>query len=313
MDKFSYRGSTFFTIMLIIGILAACLPSRAEAAGKIVVTGVYVNVRSSANINSKIVGKIYKGETFPVVKESRGWYHIQLKNGQKGWVAGWLVKPATTASGPTDNQDKKHSQAKVDQTKLKPRVEPMVYKQPVKTSLVTVKGAYVNLRSGPATSYTVAGKVLKGQTVQVLKGIKDWYQVRLADGRTGWVAGWLVAQQVQQGSSLNGQNKGSGQINENTPVQENGQNIESSQTKESGQTKESEQIKANSQSMENDRNQGKLQENGIGNGAAAAQLPRPARISSPTVNLRSGPSSDTTVITKLAQGTRVEVLRQEGD
>jgi N-acetylmuramoyl-L-alanine amidase len=61
-------------------------------------------------------------------------------------------------------------------------------------------------------------------------------------------------------------------------------------------------------------NNGNSNTNTTGDSSAAdtIQLPCPARISSPTVNFRSGPGSDTAVVTKLAQGTRVEALRQDG-
>ncbi|MDA8212751.1 MAG: N-acetylmuramoyl-L-alanine amidase [Clostridia bacterium] len=318
-------------ILMIIGILAASLPSKVEAAGTIMVKGTYVNVRSSANIASSMIGKVYKGETFPVVKESQGWYQIQLKNGRKGWVAGWLVREVVTKTGQS-----KISPNKVEQTKNTVNLEPVTTQKTGQSGLVTVKGTYVNLRSGPATSYTLAGKVLKGETIQVLQGLKDWYQVRLGDGRTGWVAGWLVAQKVQTGLSVESaktqveaDNTGLEKTVGNSPENGNSQRNENNQGKENGQNNES------SQSKENGREQGDLQENGVNNsssggdlssggnsgsgdtagnsaGAATIQFPRPARISSTAVNLRSGPGSDTVVLTKLGQGTWVEAQRQEG-
>lgn len=53
----------------------------------------------------------------------------------------------------------------------------------------------VNLRQGPGTSYAVVATAVRGSGCEPLTVISrsgDWYQVRLADGRTGWVAGWLL-------------------------------------------------------------------------------------------------------------------------
>ena len=50
----------------------------------------------------------------------------------------------------------------------------------------------VNIRSGPATSYAVVTKVHSGESM-VIQQVKDsWYQVKLSDGKTGWVASWVV-------------------------------------------------------------------------------------------------------------------------
>ncbi|MGB9791721.1 MAG: SH3 domain-containing protein [Thermacetogeniaceae bacterium] len=53
----------------------------------------------------------------------------------------------------------------------------------------------VNLRQGPGANYAVVGTAVRGSGCEPLTVISrsgDWYQVRLADGRTGWVAGWLL-------------------------------------------------------------------------------------------------------------------------
>ncbi len=60
-----------------------------------------------------------------------------------------------------------------------------------KTAFVT-GSTPVNIRSGPATSYAVITKVNRGDTM-VIQQVKDsWYQVKLSDGKTGWVASWVV-------------------------------------------------------------------------------------------------------------------------
>ncbi len=56
--------------------------------------------------------------------------------------------------------------------------------------------SYVNLRPGPGTSYPLVGTAISGnpdsEPMTVLAASGGWYQVRLPDNRTGWVAGWLV-------------------------------------------------------------------------------------------------------------------------
>ncbi|MGI8383232.1 SH3 domain-containing protein [Robertmurraya sp. P23] len=49
------------------------------------------NIRKSATTNSSVISRANAGETFTVLSVQNDWYEIQLKNGSKGFVAGWLV------------------------------------------------------------------------------------------------------------------------------------------------------------------------------------------------------------------------------
>src|SRR5512136_2680615 len=60
------------------------------------------------------------------------------------------------------------------------------------TLTVTVDG--LNLRQGPGTGYTIVDVLRSGDaaTVTGRDASGAWYQVKLADGRTGWVNGSYV-------------------------------------------------------------------------------------------------------------------------
>ncbi len=49
------------------------------------------NIRKSATTNSSVISRANAGETFTVLSVQNDWYEIQLKDGSKGFVAGWLV------------------------------------------------------------------------------------------------------------------------------------------------------------------------------------------------------------------------------
>ncbi len=52
-----------------------------------------------------------------------------------------------------------------------------------------VAGSGVNLRVGPGTEHTLAGRVARGETVDLLQPEADgWAYVRLGDGRRGYIA-----------------------------------------------------------------------------------------------------------------------------
>lgn len=64
-------------------------------------------------------------------------------------------------------------------------------------SVITVDTDTLNMRSSPGLSTTILRVLLKGTSGTVLAGPNrvdnyDWYQIRLADGATGWVAGQMM-------------------------------------------------------------------------------------------------------------------------
>ncbi len=58
-------------------------------------------------------------------------------------------------------------------------------------------GEYVNLRSGPGTSYSIVGKVYGNQYLQVLRKVSgeggDWYKIETSNDADAYVASWLVS------------------------------------------------------------------------------------------------------------------------
>ncbi len=65
---------------------------------------------------------------------------------------------------------------------------------------IKTENSYVNLRQGPGVNHPLAGTAVRGkpdaEPMTVLSQTGDWFQVRLPDGRTGWVAGWLVTERA---------------------------------------------------------------------------------------------------------------------
>lgn len=64
---------------------------------------------------------------------------------------------------------------------------PVGYKAKVKTG-----NSYVNVRSGPDTSYSQVTKVYPGENMSILAVQGDWYKVRLNSGQEAYVASWVV-------------------------------------------------------------------------------------------------------------------------
>ncbi|NNL67841.1 MAG: TIGR04211 family SH3 domain-containing protein [Myxococcales bacterium] len=53
----------------------------------------------------------------------------------------------------------------------------------------------LNLRTGPGNQYRITGLLKTGDSVRIVKRGEGWTQVRLSDGKQGWVpAGFLMAE-----------------------------------------------------------------------------------------------------------------------
>jgi len=169
----------FMSLMILIASLSI-LPDPAKAAmQQVTVTGTYVNVRSGPGTNFALVGKVYKGAKYTALRESKGWYEIDLGKGKKGWLAGWLVsKPAGAVTA--------------GNTGVAPEPVKAVNIAVQKTKTVKIKGARVNARSGPGTNFAITGQVVQNETLVVQGEAKGWYKVILKNGKGAWVAGWLV-------------------------------------------------------------------------------------------------------------------------
>lgn len=67
---------------------------------------------------------------------------------------------------------------------------------PDNTAVISVDAA--NVRSGPDISSSVIAKLPYGTEVPILGQEKDWYKIKMADGRIGFVAaGWIIAPSPQ--------------------------------------------------------------------------------------------------------------------
>ncbi|WP_316571893.1 SH3 domain-containing protein [Neobacillus sp. YIM B06451] len=55
------------------------------------------NIRQKPTLDSKVVARTNKGSEFRIKNISGSWYEIELKGGQSGYVAGWIVEVSGTA------------------------------------------------------------------------------------------------------------------------------------------------------------------------------------------------------------------------
>jgi N-acetylmuramoyl-L-alanine amidase len=130
------------------------------------VTAGSLSVRSESSLNSKIIGTISSGQSFTILEENNNWAKIEYKSGSFGWVAGWYLSKTTakTQSG-----------------------------QAVKESLVTILHNGTNIRKEANVQADVVERANEGATFSVISITNDWYEIKLKNGKTGFIAGWIVS------------------------------------------------------------------------------------------------------------------------
>ncbi|ETI66962.1 SH3 domain-containing protein [Neobacillus vireti] len=130
------------------------------------VTAGSLSVRSGASLDSGIIGSVSLGQSFTILEEFNNWAKIEFKSGSFGWVAGWYLEKSAVKTNTG---------------------------QAVKESKVTILQNGTNIRKGPNVQSDVVERANAGDTFSVQSLANDWYEVKLKNGKTGFVAGWIVS------------------------------------------------------------------------------------------------------------------------
>jgi N-acetylmuramoyl-L-alanine amidase len=141
-------------------------PKKESIGMKGKVTASSLSVRSGSSLNSNIIGSVAKGQSFTILDENNNWAKIEYKSGSFGWIAGWYLDKST-ANSPSG--------------------------QAVKESTITLIHNGTNIRKGPDVQSDVIDRANEGDTFPVKSVANDWYEIKLKNGKTGYVAGWIVS------------------------------------------------------------------------------------------------------------------------
>ena len=116
------------------------------------INGSVVNVRSGPGASYAVSGSLYRDTEVEILQQSNGWN--QIKYGSlTGWVSSDLITPDIT---------------------------------------LKVTGEYVNLRSGPGTTYSIVGQVTRGQTLTLLDAVDNWYIIKTPTVARAYISASLV-------------------------------------------------------------------------------------------------------------------------
>lgn len=131
------------------------------------VTATSLTVRNKGSLNGKPIGSVSKGQTFAILEESNNWAKIEYQPGSYGWVASWFMDMAASKR----SSSAQHS---------------------IKASAIILHNGS-NIRKNASTQSTVVHRANKGESYDIISLKNDWYEVRLPNGGTGYVAGWIVS------------------------------------------------------------------------------------------------------------------------
>lgn len=170
----------FYVLTIFLALAAFFGQAPPVSAANQVAANSALNLRSGPSTNYKILEKVSAGSKLTVITSSKGWYNVSTIKGVKGWVAGWLVAQVKAANTNTGSNSSPSKPAAVTVAKT-----------------LVVTGTTVNVRSGPATTYTKVAIVKKGEQYQASKLQLDWYYIKLTNGKYGWLSKTFVQEKTE--------------------------------------------------------------------------------------------------------------------
>lgn len=138
-----------------------------------------IDIRSCASRKCEVVAMANHGDMLTVIEDSGDWYMVRLNNGGRGHIAYYNVGVNSPSMLPTT--------APIQLT-----VTIMPQMNNTKTYYVNATGT-VNIRSCASTDCGVVTTAKPSDALTVIDDSGTWYELQLDDGKTGYIADFLVS------------------------------------------------------------------------------------------------------------------------
>ena len=146
------------TALLTVAVSAVCMVGASAASGVGTVSTDALRLRSEANTTSTILATASKGDTVVILEDAgNGWYKVDC-NTVEGYMSGEYLTVA----------------AQADVT--------------IGYGLVQTGGSTLNVRSGPATSYSRVTSLSNNAVVSIVGINNGWYKIKTSAGTVGYVS-----------------------------------------------------------------------------------------------------------------------------
>ncbi|PGB37759.1 peptidase M24 [Bacillus toyonensis] len=197
--KINHNGKTGFVSSEFVSKKGATNSNVSTTGGKNKVTADVLRVRTAPNTSSSVSGRVYEGQTLNVIGQENGWVKIN-HNGQTGYVSGQFVSGVSANTGATNDTNQQ-------------TVQPA-------SGNYTVNVSSLRVRTGPSTSHTTVASITKGQVVQVVGEVQDWFKINYA-GQAAYISKDYVTKGGSNENGSQGNNQNNNQ-NNNVTVQTGG-------------------------------------------------------------------------------------------
>ncbi len=228
-----HKKTTFIIIAFLLLIVGSVHqpPLTIADTVSVKITADVVNVRENPGPSFRVIDQVRKGEQFSVENEQGDWIQIKLDAEQTGWVASWLTekqqrevnKTATITvnnlnvrTEPSTNSEVIGQLHKGDLVTVQ-REENSWSQISFQSRTAWVSSQYVRIGTTDATLQTndhqqvailhdgtnirkkadihsqVITQVHAGEVFEKIAHKGDWYQIKLANGKKGYVASWVVS------------------------------------------------------------------------------------------------------------------------
>ena len=146
------------TALLTVAVSAVCMVGASAASGVGTVNTDALRLRSEANTTSTILATASKGDVVVILEDAgNGWYKVDC-NTVEGYMSGEYLTVA----------------AQADVT--------------IGYGLVQTGGSTLNVRSGPATSYSKVTSLSNNAVVSIVGINNGWYKIKTSAGTVGYVS-----------------------------------------------------------------------------------------------------------------------------
>ncbi|MED4686219.1 SH3 domain-containing protein [Bacillus mycoides] len=195
--KINHNGKTGYVSGEFVSKNGKKTNNNVSTGGNNTVTADVLRVRTAPNTSSSVSGRVYEGQTLNVIGQENGWVKINY-NGKVGYVSGEFVSGVSSNAGSSNNNTN---------NTVKPA-----------SGNYTVNVSSLRVRTGPSTSHTTIGSVKKGQVVQVVGEVQDWFKINYA-GQTAYLSKDYVTKGGSNENTTQGNNQ---EQNNNVTVQTGG-------------------------------------------------------------------------------------------
>ncbi|WP_425267130.1 SH3 domain-containing protein [Brevibacillus antibioticus] len=134
-------------------------------------------VYATPDASTPAIGQLHAGEKITVLNKQNGWIQFPY-DGVNAWLSTDQTNPNTGQPTLPENGNG--------------NTQPQTGQPSSSSQTATVKTDGLNLRSEPNTTSAIQATLPTGSKLTVLEKREDWYRIKAADGKTGWVAGWHI-------------------------------------------------------------------------------------------------------------------------